>query len=327
MDTLKAGKLDTLDGEIEARLVKRAEAEEKRAPSRTDAGEPAGSSTGGVAVAIPQRSAVATDVDVPAPPFWGSRVVTDLELDEIYRFINRVALYRGQWMFKKGARSDADYAAFVASEVDPLFDRLCRQCRDERILQPAVVYGYFPCHSQGQELIVYDPQDHGRQIERFTWPRQAGRKRLCVSDFFRSVESGERDVIGMMCVTMGRHVSEVTRALFEGDSYTEYLYMHGMGVESAEALAELWHRRMRGELSIDGEDSPDIRGLFTQKYRGSRYSFGYPAVPDMSDQEKLFRLLDPGRIACELSENWQIEPEQSTSAIIVHHPEAKYFNV
>jgi len=164
-------------------------------------------------------------------------------------------------------------------------------------------------------------------VERFTFPRQPGRQRLCISDFFRSVDSGERDVVGMHCVTMGPEVGRRARALFEANNYTEYLYLHGFGVEAAEALAELWHKRMRQELGIANEDAPEIRKLFTQHYRGSRYSFGYPACPDMSDQEKLFRLLQPQRIGCELTDNWQIDPEQSTSAIIVHHPEAKYFSV
>jgi 5-methyltetrahydrofolate--homocysteine methyltransferase len=164
-------------------------------------------------------------------------------------------------------------------------------------------------------------------LERFTFPRQSGRKRLCISDYFRAVETGHVDVIAMHCVTVGRRAGEAARELYQANQYTEYLYLHGLGVETAEALAEFWHKRIRQELGIANDDSPRVRELFTQKYRGSRYSFGYPACPDMSDQERLFRLLDPSRIGCELTDNWQIDPEQSTSAIIVHHPEAKYFNV
>ncbi|MBC7772559.1 MAG: methionine synthase, partial [Pyrinomonadaceae bacterium] len=166
-----------------------------------------------------------------------------------------------------------------------------------------------------------------RILERFSFPRQESRNRLCISDFFRPVESGQLDVIALHCVTMGSRASEVTRELFAKNDYKEYLYLHGMGVETAEALAEMWHKRIRQELGIAGEDSPKIRELFTQHYRGSRYSFGYPACPAMSDQDKLWRLLEPERIGCVLTENWQIDPEQSTSAIIVHHPAAKYFNV
>jgi 5-methyltetrahydrofolate--homocysteine methyltransferase len=325
MDRLMAGQADVLDRGIEERLAKRAAGEEKVAQAKLQKQAEGGGAA--VAVATPARSEVAAHVPIPAPPFWGSRVVDSVSLDEIYPYVNKVALFRGQWMFKKGKMSDEDYAAQIRDQVEPLFARLCVRCRDEAILRPQVVYGYFPCNSDGNDLIIYDPQDPDREIERFTWPRQNGRKYLCVSDFFRAVGNGEKDVIGMTCVTMGRKISEITRELFAADNYSDYLYMHGMGVETAEALAELWHKKMREELGIAGDDAAEIRELFTQKYRGSRYSFGYPAVPDMSDQEKLFRLLSPERIDCVLTENWQIDPEQSTSAIVVHHPEAKYFNV
>ena len=173
--------------------------------------------------------------------------------------------------------------------------------------------------------MVFDAEDHDREIERFSFPRQTKRQRLCIADFFRPIDAGERDVLGLHCVTVGDDASKRARELFEANEYQQYLYVHGFGVETAEALAELWHKRMRAELGIGGDDSPRIRDLFTQKYRGSRYSFGYPACPEMSDQEKLFRLLRPERIGCTLTENWQIDPEQSTSAILVHHPQAKYF--
>ena len=253
--------------------------------------------------------------------------MSDIDLDQIYPFINPVALFRTQWQFKKGKMSDADYQAKLEDTVYPIYERLKKQCKDEGLLRPAVVYGYFPVNSSGNDLIVYDPKDHDREIERFVFPRQGARKRLCISDFFRDVESGEKDVLPLTCVTMGTRVSEATKTLFEANNYTEYLYLHGLGVEAAEGLAEFWHKRIRQELGIAGEDSPTVKGLFTQKYHGSRYSFGYPACPDMSDQEILFRLIEPERIGCHLTENWQIDPEESTSAIVVHHPEAKYFNV
>ncbi|HRJ49640.1 MAG TPA: vitamin B12 dependent-methionine synthase activation domain-containing protein, partial [Phycisphaerales bacterium] len=262
----------------------------------------------------------------------GSRVVESIPLDDVLRFINPVALFRGQWQFKKGALNDEEYERLVEDEVRPVYDRVSAACRRNRLLDPKVVYGYFPCNGDGDDLVVWDPADAGRapgarrEIERFRFPRQADRQRLCISDFFRPAESGQTDVIGMHCVTMGARISEYCRELFAANNYTEYLYFHGIGVEAAEGLAELWHKRMRQELGIAGDDSPRVRDLFTQKYRGSRYSFGYPACPDLSDQDKLFRLLDPGRIGCVLTENWQIDPEQSTSAIVVHHPQAKYFN-
>ncbi len=176
-------------------------------------------------------------------------------------------------------------------------------------------------------MLIFDPEQPEIEIERFTFPRQEGRQRRCISDFFLPLEMGEPDVVGFHCVTMGNEIGSQARQLFERNEYTEYLYLHGLGVEATEALAELWHKRMRAELGIGDQDDPQIRRLFTQKYRGSRYSFGYPACPEMSDQEKLFRLIRPERIGCVLTENFQIDPEQSTSAIVVHHSAAKYFNV
>ncbi len=325
-DHLAGGTLDLLNEEITSRLTKRAATEEKVARMREDEKTEA-TSAGAVVVEEKVRSKVARDVQVPVAPFYGSRVVTDLDLDEIYPYINTVALFRGQWGFKRGAMSKEEYETYLRNEVEPLFKRMQAKCRDDGILRPRVVYGYYPCQSDGDDLVVFDAKDHDREIERFSFPRQDKRDRLCISDFFRSVDSGEKDVIGFHCVTMGEEASRIAKQHFERNEYTEYLYLHGMGVESAEALAELWHKRMRAELGIGNDDSPKIRDLFTQTYRGSRYSFGYPACPEMSDQEKLFRLLDPERIGCVLTENWQIDPEQSTSAIIVHHPEAKYFSV
>jgi 5-methyltetrahydrofolate--homocysteine methyltransferase len=326
MDSLVAGRGHELVTEIQNRIAKRQVSEDTvRAAQERRQTQAASEGGGGVAVAV--RSDVKTDAPVPAAPFFGSRVVEGIDLDTIYAYINKVALYRGQWQFKKGAKSDEEYEASLSDTADKVFDRLSKACKVEGILQPKVVYGYYPVNSDGDDLVVYDAVDQDREVERFHFPRQAGRQRLCISDFFRPVSLGQKDVLGLHCVTMGARVSVAAKALFEKNEYTEYLYLHGFGVECAEALAELWHKRMRQELGIAGEDSPKIRELFTQHYRGSRYSFGYPACPDMADQEKLFRLLKPERIGCILTENWQIDPEQSTSAIIVHHPQAKYFNV
>ncbi len=323
MDLLQSGKGAELDSEIEARLTKRADVDAKLEALEEEKQEREAAS----GVALLMRSAVSTEIAVPKAPFFGDRMVEKIKLDDIYAFVNKVALYRGQWQFKKGKQSQDDYDAQLWDEIDPIFDRLRKQCKEENILQPQVVYGYFPCNSDGDDLIVFDAIDHDKEIERFSFPRQPGRQRLCISDFFRAKDTGERDVLALTCVTMGHEASKRTKALFEANNYAEYLYLHGMAVECAEALAEMWHKRVRQELSIADEDSPKVRDLFTQNYRGSRYSFGYPACPDMSDQEKLFRLLKPQRIGCVLTENWQIDPEQSTSALIVHHPEAKYFNV
>ncbi|RNC82140.1 MAG: methionine synthase [Phycisphaera sp.] len=329
MDRLGAGTLHEIDAEVEERISKRSEAQKKVASSNARQADAQDEfiETKQAGVSVEELSDVSRSVDVPEPPFWGSRIVDGLDLDNIYPFINPIALFRTQWQFKKGKLSDEEYDAKLQDTIIPIFERLKAHCKDENLLRPAVVYGYYPCSSSGNDLIVYDPKDHDREIERFTFPRQTSRRRLCISDFFRSVDSGEKDVLPLTCVTMGTRISEAARELFEKDNYTEYLYMHGLGVESAEALAEMWHKRIRQELGIGADDSPTMKGLFTQKYQGSRYSFGYPACPDMSDQEILFRLLEPERIGCHLTENWQIDPEQSTSAIIVHHPEAKYFNV
>ena len=317
-ESLSRGELATIDSAIEARLTKRA-AVDAKIGQRLDATH---TSTATAHV----RSDVRSDVAVPTPPFWGSRLVEAIDLEQIYPFVNKVALYRGQWGFKRGELNDAEFEA-LEQRAEIVFERLREQCKREQILRPAVVYGFFPCASEGNDLIVFDPANPDRQLERFSFPRQPGRKRLCISDFFRPASSSERDVVAFHCVTMGVEVSHRAKQLFERNEYTDYLYMHGMGVECAEALAELWHKRIRAELSMGHEDSPRIKDLFTQRYRGSRFSFGYPACPEMADQAKLFRLLQPERIGCVLTENWQIDPEQSTSAIIVHHPEAKYFAV
>ncbi|MGD9791240.1 MAG: methionine synthase [Phycisphaerales bacterium] len=330
MDLIMGGKHDTLRSEIDDRIAKRSKAEDAivrtRAEKLASANDSAASASS--TATIKARSDVAANAPVPTPPFLGTRVVDSIHLDDIYPFINPIALFRGQWQVKKGALSDNEYDALIEDTILPVFERLKTQCLREKLLTPKVVYGYFPCNSDGDDLVVWDPAAPGtRELERFTFPRQPDKRRLCISDFFRPIGSGSHDILGLHCVTVGHNASNASRKLFESNNYTEYLYLHGLSVETAEALAEYWHKRMRQELGIATEDSAKIKDLFTQKYRGSRYSFGYPACPNMADQEKLFRLLRPERIGCTLTENWQIDPEQSTSAIIVHHPEAKYFNV
>jgi 5-methyltetrahydrofolate--homocysteine methyltransferase len=319
-DALATRTLEVLDRQVEERLAKR-EAADRVVASRTIRQQAASGQS------LAERSQVRQDVEVPAPPFWGHRLVEGLPLEQIYPYLNLVALFRGQWGFKKGDMDDARYEAFLQEHAYPVLDRLKAECRDEKILRPAVVWGHYPCNADGDELVVFDAVDQDREVERFRFPRQEGRERLCISDFFKPVSTGTRDVLSLHCVTMGSEASHRAKQLFERNQYTDYLFLHGFGVECAEALAELWHKRIRAELGIGHEDDPEVRRLFTQHYRGSRYSFGYPACPDMSDQEKLFRLLEPQRIGCVLTENWQIDPEQSTSAIVVHHPQAKYFAV
>jgi 5-methyltetrahydrofolate--homocysteine methyltransferase len=283
-----------------------------------------------------ERSAVVTDApNIPVPPFWGVRVRKDYDLREVFQYINETALFKNQWQLKTA--SQADYARLVEDKFRPILKKLEDEMAESGLLEPAVVYGYFPAQSDGNDVVVYEPdqdlnhREHSgtqREFLRFTFPRQREGRRLAVSDFFAPKASGKMDVIGLSLVTVGPKASVETQRLFEGGEYTKYLYLHGLSVETAEALAELHHKKMREELGIAGEDSPHIRDLFHQKYRGSRYSFGYPACPNLEDQTKLFALLKPEEnIGVRLTSGFLLEPEQSTSAIVVHHPGAKYFVV
>ena len=272
------------------------------------------------------RSDVRTDAPIPGPPFFGTRVIMEIPLAEVFAFVNEVALFRTQWQFHRGKGQREKFDELIQNHVQPIYARWKSRCEAEQILQPRVVYGYFPCQSEGNDVIVY-AEDGRTPRTRFSFPRQPGGRHLCLADFFAGRDSGRMDVLGCMLVTVGPRASEATRELFEQHNYTDYLYLHGLSVEAAEALAELWHRRMREELGIAGEDSPELERIFRQGYRGSRYSFGYPACPNLEDQAKLFTLLQPERIGVKLSEEFQLDPEQSTSAIVLHHPEAKYFNI
>jgi 5-methyltetrahydrofolate--homocysteine methyltransferase len=259
---------------------------------------------------------VAADVPVPVPPFWGTRVVRGLALDDVAAMLNRTALFRTQWGFDRDS-ADAAEAALRSTLA---------MARAESLLAGEVVYGYFACNADGNDLVVWESPTSDGVAARFSFPRQTRGRRLCITDFFRPLASGERDVLALQAVTMGPRVSERAAALFAENRYTEYLYLHGLGVEMAEALAELWHRRVRTELGIQGDDAEDLTALFRQGYRGSRYSFGYAACPDLEARKPLFDLLDASRIGLALSDEFQLHPEQSTDALIVHHPEAKYFN-
>jgi 5-methyltetrahydrofolate--homocysteine methyltransferase len=272
------------------------------------------------------RSNVSTGVPIPQPPFLGSRVVHDIPIENVFAYVNETALFKGQWQFKQGRSTAEEYQTLVAEKVRPVYEELKQRCDREGLLVPRVVYGYFPAQSAGNDLIVYDPDTRTERV-RFTFPRQPAGKRLCLADYFASVESGHMDIVAFDLVTVGRRASEYSQELFKQDNYADYLYFHGLSVESAEALAEYWHKHIRQELGIADADAKDLNKLFRQGYQGSRFSFGYPACPALEDQTKLFELLDPSRIDVELSEEFQLEPEQSTSAIIIHHPEARYFSV
>jgi len=273
---------------------------------------------------LPAKSDVATDVPVPAVPFYGSRVVKGIALQDYASYLDERATFMGQWGLRgsRGGKGPS-YEELVETEGRPRLRDWLARIQSEGIMNAAVTYGYFPCVSKGDDLIILS--EDGAERCRFTFPRQRRDRRLCISDFFRPEESGEVDVVAFHVVTMGEHVSEVTGELFARNAYREYLELHGLSVQLTEALAEMWHARVREEMGIAGEDSPELSEVFRQAYRGSRYSFGYPACPNLEDQTKLMDLLQPERIGVQLSEEFQLHPEQSTSAIIVHHPEAKYF--
>ncbi len=275
---------------------------------------------------MPARSDVAADNTVPTPPFWGDRIVKGLAIGDYAPWLDERALFLGQWGLKPGrGEGGATYEELVETEGRPRLRSWLDRVKTESMLEAAVVYGYFPCWSEGDDLVVL--QDDGvTERCRFTFPRQRRDRHLCLSDFFRSRESGEVDVVGFHVVTMGNRVSQVANELFAADAYRDYLELHGLSVQLTEALAEYWHARVRSELGFAGEDSRDLDEVLRQAYRGSRYSFGYPACPDLEDQVQVMELLRPDRIGVELSEEFQLHPEQSTSALVVHHPEAKYFN-
>jgi 5-methyltetrahydrofolate--homocysteine methyltransferase len=271
------------------------------------------------------RSDVAFDNRVPKAPFWGSKVVKGVQLAEYAKMLDERALFMGQWGLR-GAKGEFDKMA--EEEGRPRLRILLNEAQSKGWLNAAVVYGYFPCYSEGNDLVILDYEELPERVEkvRFSFPRQRRDRRLCLADFFRSKESGEIDVVSFHVVTMGQSVSEATGELFSRNEYREYLELHGLSVQLTEALAEYWHARIREELGIADSDDSALQGILDQGYQGSRYSFGYPACPDLSAQLQLCELLNPARIGVELSEEFQLHPEQSTSAIIVHHPEAKYFN-
>jgi len=261
----------------------------------------------------------------PRLPFFGEKRHIKFDIFEIYRYINPIALFRGQWQFKRPeGMGNVEFNQWLDTTAGPIFERLKRELG--MVLKPKVKWGYFPCSSSGNDLIIYR-DDHQTEWLRFNFPRQRDGRRQCLADFFAPSDDHGIDVVGFQLVTVGSGVSELERELFAKGDFQDYLFVHGMGVETAEALAEYWHRQIRAELGIFDQEPEEMRLLFSAKYHGARYSFGYPACPNLEDQAKLFELLKPQDIGIELSEEFMLVPEQSTSAIVVHHPEAKYFNI
>jgi 5-methyltetrahydrofolate--homocysteine methyltransferase len=273
----------------------------------------------------PERSPeVATDNPVFKPPFIGSRVAKGISVDEIAKYLNLTSLFRNQWGFRPDKGSEEKDPEFKERVSAVLREQLAK-AKEADLLVPQVVWGHFPANARGDDLVVYEDEGRDNEIMRFTFPRQGKEPWLCIADFFRSEGSGEPDWASFQLVTMGRQVSEEAAKLFGENEYQNYLFLHGLGVEMTEALAEYWHRRIREELGYADEDGPTLTGLFRQQYRGGRYSWGYPACPDLGDNAKVVELLGADRIGVAMSENSQLEPEQTTDAIICPHPQAKYF--
>ncbi len=341
MDYVATGRIETITNEQRERS-------QKRKSQRANAVKP----SSGLAADV---KPVDKTNPVPVPPFWGRRVVKGIKPANVFPYINETALFTAQWGYKRKGMSVEEYDKYLDETARPVFQDLQRRANAEGFIDPKVVYGYFPVQAQGDDLIVYHPSDFEHELKcdcgakhdgcvgvkdgkivpkntprewlRFSFPRQHERRRICISDYYRTVESGEYDVLGIQLVTVGDRATELAEELRKESKYQDYLYLHGFGVESAEALAEMWHKRMRQELGFGSEDDADIRKIFQQNYRGSRYSFGYPACPNLEDRAKIVEMLKPEEIGVALSENYMLVPEQSTDALVAHHPQAKYFDV
>jgi 5-methyltetrahydrofolate--homocysteine methyltransferase len=274
-----------------------------------------------------RRNELSRGIEVPRPPFWGARLIEEVPVKALVPYLNENMLYQFHWGFKKDGRSLDQFLAWAQKELRPILGGLIEEAEAERVFQPQAVYGYWPAAGQGNDVVLFDPADHQREIARFSLPRQAKKNGLCIADFLRDIAEPARDVIGLQVVTIGQRASEVAREWFAANRYNDYVRLHGLGVELAEALAEYVHKRIRAELGFSHLDARERHELLKQGYRGSRYSFGYPACPNLADQRPLLALLDASRIGIELAEEDQLHPEQSTSAIVLHHPQARYFNV
>ncbi len=323
MDAFMAVKRGDEGATLPALRERRVRKLEPAAAAQLTAEQAAGGGTRQPGAAL--RSDVQIDNQVPEPPFWGTRTIKGIPLADYAAYLDERALFIGQWGLKPGrGHGGVSHQELAETEGRPRLRMWLDRVQTEGLLQAAVVYGYFPCVSEGNDLIVLD--EHGRERERFSFPRQRRDRRLCLADFFRPRSSGETDVVAFQLVTVGSRVSEATGELFAKNAYREYLELHGLSVQLAEALAEYWHVRVRDALGLAEFEPPDLDGVLKVGYRGCRYSFGYPACPDLEDRAKVMRLLDAGRIGVTLSEGFQLDPEQSTDAVIAHHPEAKYFS-
>jgi 5-methyltetrahydrofolate--homocysteine methyltransferase len=320
MDKVMGNDFDGYLGAIQAKRAGKSR-NEKRVLGTAD---PRGFAPVDVAYAQSRRRRLNTE-PAPAPPFWGARVM-EAAPKALVPFINERSLYQFQWGFRKAGRSLEDFLGWAKQELRPVLKRMLALTEEQAILKPQAIYGYWKCAGQGNDLILFE-QDGTTEVARFNMPRQPKEDGECIADLVRDVDDAERDVIGLQVVTVGQKASDIARDWFEDNRYQDYLYLHGLSVEMAEAMAEYVHKRIRAEWGYAAEDERDIEKMLSQGYRGGRYSFGYPACPKLEDQEGLLRLLGAERIGVSLSDEWQLHPEQSTSAIVLHHPRAKYFSV
>ncbi|MGI4958335.1 MAG: methionine synthase [Janthinobacterium lividum] len=324
MDKVATGQFEDYLSAIQSRRKGKARVN-KRAPEQA---EVRGFQPVNTEAAQSRRRRLNDGAEVPAPPFWGPRVVQATP-NAVIPFLNERSLYQFQWGFRKQGRSLDDFLGWAKQELRPVMKRMLALCAEQDILKPQAVYGYWKAAGQGNDLILFEP-DGTTEAARFSLPRQPREDGACIADFVRDIEDGGadgRDVIGLQVVTVGQKASDVARVWFEENRYQDYLYLHGLSVEMAEAMAEYTHKRMRAELGFAAEDDRDMDKLLSQGYRGSRYSYGYPACPKLEDQEPLLRLLDASRVGVSLSDEWQLHPEQSTSALVIFNREAKYFSI
>ena len=280
------------------------------------------------AIGPAKREALSADSAAPEPPFWGPRIIARVPVPALLPYLNERMLYQFQWGYRKDGRSLEEYMAWSKEELRPILKRITDVAIQQDILIPQAAYGYWKAAGEGDDLVLFD-EDGATEVARFALPRQAEGDGKCIADyvFDASLGPAQRDVVALQVVTMGQNASDTARDWFGEDRYQDYLYLHGLGVEMAEAMAEYTHKRIRAELGYAAEESRDLEKLLQQEYRGSRYSFGYPACPKVEDQSMILELLGADRIGIELSDEYQLHPEQSTSAIVILHRDAKYFSV
>ncbi|WP_304505042.1 vitamin B12 dependent-methionine synthase activation domain-containing protein, partial [Acidomonas methanolica] len=261
----------------------------------------------------------------PVPPFWGPRLI-EAKPGAVLPFLNERSLFQFQWGYRKQGRSLEEFMSYAKQELRPVLKRMLDLTAELDVLRPQALYGYWKAAGDGNDLVLFE-EDGTTEAARFTLPRQPKEDGDCIADFVRDIGDAHRDVIGLQVVTVGQRASDLAREWFEENRYQDYLYLHGLSVEMAEAMAEYTHKRIRAELGFAAEDDRDMEKMLSQGYRGSRYSFGYPACPRLEDQEPILRLLGSERIGVSLSDGYQLHPEQSTSALVILNPHAKYFTI